>query len=204
MSDMKYWKYYDKLPLMQSLKDEGYTCREISIQMRNQFDATITHQDVSLYLDSDENRERRLKRRAELARGYRKKHKEKNDAGAKRWREENKVKSTMLRRTYNFCRKVGVERQFTGEMVQDKLKDEQFGVCYLTGESIDWDSLHHNLDHKIPSSKGGSGSLSNCGITTPQANSAKANLTLEELEEFAIKFLTYNRGYKVTKNDNSK
>tara|TARA_R110000751_G_scaffold43042_1_gene99548 strand:- start:79 stop:420 length:342 start_codon:yes stop_codon:yes gene_type:complete len=102
----------------------------------------------------------------------------------------------MLRRTYGFCHKTGEKRLFTIEMVRDKLINEQDGRCYLTGDPIDWASLHHHLDHKVPKSKGGNSELSNLGITAPQANRAKADLTLEELESFAVKFLTYNRGYK--------
>ena len=56
----------------------------------------------------------------------------------------------------------------------------------------------YQLDHIIPSSRGGDNSFKNLGITHKIVNYMKGNLTPEELIEWCIKILKHN-GYNVTK-----
>ena len=70
--------------------------------------------------------------------------------------------------------------------------------CYLTGQEINIETDDFNLDHIIPLDKGGSNELSNMGITIPEANASKTNLTVEEYIDLCKKVLT-NFGYTITK-----
>lgn len=64
--------------------------------------------------------------------------------------------------------------------------------CYLTGDSIDLsDSSSYQLDHIIPTSKGGTNDLSNLAICTKQANIAKSNLSLDDLKTLCKKILKH-------------
>ena len=71
--------------------------------------------------------------------------------------------------------------------------------CYLTGRSIDITVDNYHFDHIIPLSKGGTCELSNLGITCPEANLSKTNLTVDEYLALCKEVLEYN-GYTVTKN----
>lgn len=70
--------------------------------------------------------------------------------------------------------------------------------CYLTGKEIDIETDDFNLDHIIPLDKGGSNELSNMGITIPEANASKTNLTVEEYLDLC-KSVLENFVYTVTK-----
>lgn len=55
-------------------------------------------------------------------------------------------------------------------------------ICYLTGARIDLNKPQtYNLDHIVPSSKGGTNDLDNLGICLKEANQAKGDLTISEL-----------------------
>lgn len=71
--------------------------------------------------------------------------------------------------------------------------------CYLTGRTIDLTKDEYHLDHKQPVSKGGSGDITNLGITCPEANQSKFNMTLEEYLSLCKEVLEYH-GYTVQKN----
>jgi 5-methylcytosine-specific restriction endonuclease McrA len=79
---------------------------------------------------------------------------------------------------------------------------EKFGwetTCYLTGDPINLrEPLTYQFDHKIPSSRGGTGDISNLGIALRAANQAKSDMTIEELLSLCSKILQHN-GYKVEK-----
>jgi 5-methylcytosine-specific restriction endonuclease McrA len=65
-------------------------------------------------------------------------------------------------------------------------------VCYLTGEKIDLNKPQtYNLDHLIPTSKGGSNDLSNLGICLRDANQAKGDLLVDELYSLCEKILSW-------------
>jgi len=71
--------------------------------------------------------------------------------------------------------------------------------CYLTGEKINLEeSRSYELDHIIPLSKGGKYTLGNLGLTTKEANRAKADLNVEDFFLLCKKVLEHN-GYKVIK-----
>ena len=65
-------------------------------------------------------------------------------------------------------------------------------VCYLTGQAIDLNQPEtYNLDHIIPTSKGGSNDLDNLQICLKEANAAKGELTHEELYDLCEKILSW-------------
>jgi CRISPR/Cas system Type II protein with McrA/HNH and RuvC-like nuclease domain len=78
---------------------------------------------------------------------------------------------------------------------------EKFGentFCYLSGEKINLLTDSYNLDHIIPSSRGGNNSIVNLGITLEIVNKMKSDLTPNELMSWCKKILEFN-GYKITK-----
>ena len=72
--------------------------------------------------------------------------------------------------------------------------------CYLTGRPINLTENKYNLDHIIPVSKGGSNELVNMGLTCPEANASKSNMTVEEYLELCKEVLS-NFGYTITKQE---
>ncbi len=80
---------------------------------------------------------------------------------------------------------------------------EKFGrytKCHLTGDNIDlFDSDSHHFDHILPITRGGNNSLENLGITTPQANSAKSNLTVDEFYQLCKKVVNVYENTNKTK-----
>ena len=76
---------------------------------------------------------------------------------------------------------------------------ETVDKCYLTGRPIDINNFNtYEFDHIIPRSRGGEDTFENLGITTPEANYAKGNLTVDEFIELCTDVLE-NFGYKVSK-----
>ena len=81
---------------------------------------------------------------------------------------------------------------------------EKFGQhtqCYLTGKPIDLlgENVFH-FDHKQPLRQGGDNSIDNLGITTKEANMAKADLTQEQFLALCKEVLEHD-GYEVHKID---
>ena len=70
--------------------------------------------------------------------------------------------------------------------------------CYITGREIDITKDDFNLDHIIPASKGGTGELSNMGITIPEVNQMKNNLLLDDFIALCKEVLE-NQGFEVNK-----
>lgn len=70
--------------------------------------------------------------------------------------------------------------------------------CYLTGVPINIETDKYSLDHIVPVNKGGTNELDNLGITIPEANSSKTNLTVEEYIDLCKKVLE-NFGYTINK-----
>lgn len=72
--------------------------------------------------------------------------------------------------------------------------------CYLTGTPINIEIDKYSLDHIVPVEKGGTNELDNMGITIPEANASKTNLTVEEYINLCKKVLE-NFGYTVQRNN---
>lgn len=65
-------------------------------------------------------------------------------------------------------------------------------TCYLTGKKIDVDDgLSYNLDHVVPTAKGGTNDLNNLNICVTEANMAKGQLTLDEFYKLCEDVLKY-------------
>ena len=74
--------------------------------------------------------------------------------------------------------------------VIDKLGENP--TCYLTGKKINLNNPEtYNLDHVIPTSKGGTNDLKNLNICTQEANQAKGNLSLDELFKLCEDILSF-------------
>jgi len=72
-----------------------------------------------------------------------------------------------------------VTYMFTIDELITKIGDNP--KCYLTGRSVDLDDPRaYQLDHIIPTSKGGDNSLDNCGLTCAEANQAKGAMSNDE------------------------
>ena len=83
-----------------------------------------------------------------------------------------------------------VSENYSCQDVIDKIGENP--RCYLTGKKIDLnDPSSYNLDHVIPTSKGGSNDLSNLNICTKNANNAKGDLSLDELYNLCESILAW-------------
>ena len=61
-------------------------------------------------------------------------------------------------------------------------------TCYLTGDTIELnDPKSYSFDHIVPVSRGGANELHNLGLTTREANIAKADMTVEEFVDMCVK-----------------
>jgi 5-methylcytosine-specific restriction endonuclease McrA len=71
--------------------------------------------------------------------------------------------------------------------------------CYLSGIPVDLSNRKsYQLDHVVPTSKGGSNDLTNLGVAATDVNKMKSDLSVDEFLGMCKKILDYN-GYKVTK-----
>lgn len=89
-----------------------------------------------------------------------------------------------------------INTTFTWEDVLNKFGENTY--CYLSGEKINLFENNYNMDHIIPSSKGGSNTFDNLGILHKTVNYMKGNLTKDELIGWCKKILEFN-GYKIEK-----
>lgn len=103
----------------------------------------------------------------------------------------------LINKIYKFRNGQDTSKSYIKDAIQ-KIGDQP--KCYLTGLPIDLNQSNtYSLDHIIPSSRGGSVSLDNLGITTRQANMSKTDMTPEEYLSLC-KLVLENNGYTVTKN----
>lgn len=83
-----------------------------------------------------------------------------------------------------------INKNYTCKDVINKLGANP--ICYLTGEKINLNKPStYNLDHIVPTSKGGTNDLSNLGVCLREANFAKGDLSVDELFVLCQKILTY-------------
>ena len=83
-----------------------------------------------------------------------------------------------------------ISKNYTCKDVVEKIGENP--VCYLTGKPIDLDKPEtYNLDHIIPTAKGGTNDLKNLQICTREANQAKGQLSLDELYELCENILSW-------------
>ena len=116
------------------------------------------------------------------------------------WRNfRNKIKCFKRRDSYANRHRVKVQQPYTCEDVVNKLGKKP--RCYLTGKIINLNKPEtYSLDHVVPVSKGGSNELENLQITCSEANSAKANLTLNEFYALCRKVLRWKDKRKFIEN----
>lgn len=80
---------------------------------------------------------------------------------------------------------------FKVKNVVEKFSEEP--VCYLTGDKIDiMDSSSYTFDHIQPKCKDGDNDITNLGLATKAANSAKNDMSYDEFIEFCKKVITYH------------
>jgi 5-methylcytosine-specific restriction endonuclease McrA len=66
-------------------------------------------------------------------------------------------------------------------------------ICAITGRQIDLsDPLSYSLDHIVPVSSGGDGSLENLQIVSRQANMMKNKYSMDEVIQFAVDVLKHH------------
>ena len=66
-------------------------------------------------------------------------------------------------------------------------------VCYLTGDSLDYDKpREYEFDHIVPRSSGGTNEIDNLGLATKNANRAKGKLSLVEFVDLCEKVARYH------------
>jgi 5-methylcytosine-specific restriction endonuclease McrA len=132
-----------------------------------------------------------------------KNQKDKSRQRTKKLRSESKTEK-VRKKTESFAYKLGYNaKNFNKGKALFNYKDvlDKFGNitnCYLTGEEINLLTDDYHFDHIIPLSKGGESNIKNLGITTPEANQAKAGLNLEDFLQLCKKILIHY-GFKVTK-----
>jgi 5-methylcytosine-specific restriction endonuclease McrA len=109
--------------------------------------------------------------------------------------EKVRIKTKTFKRAGGLTKKThglvnNIAEDYSYKDVLDKIGENP--KCYLTGDSIDLsDSSSYQLDHIVPTSKGGTNDLSNLQICTKQANIAKSNLSLDELKMLCKKILKH-------------
>jgi 5-methylcytosine-specific restriction endonuclease McrA len=136
----------------------------------------------------EKNKLRRQKRRKNILIGKTERfvyRKNKNESIRKFQKRDNSVRG---------CVNPTIEVTFTWKDVVDKFGENTH--CYLSGEKINLYKDNYNLDHILPSSRGGDNSLNNLGITHKIVNTMKSDLTPEELIEWCKRILEFNN-YKI-------
>jgi len=121
---------------------------------------------------------------------------------------KNKIRGILTSRITRFCsykiirKRIYMEKTFTIDDILKKFSENP--KCYLTGEPIDLTKPNsYQLDHIIPSSRGGDNSLQNCGLASKRANMAKTDMTHEEFIEFCRKVVNNYDSNKIILSKNA-
>jgi 5-methylcytosine-specific restriction endonuclease McrA len=173
------------------LRKEGKSYNDISKILRCSKSTISYHCGDGQKEKSDERRRKRRKNilLTKTERFIYRKNKNINEAIRRFQKRDNSVKRSV---------DSTIETTFSWKDVIQKIGEDTY--CYLSGEKINLYKDNYNLDHIIPSSRGGDNSLDNLGITHKIVNTMKSDLTPEELIEWCKKILEFNN-YKVEKND---
>ena len=109
---------------------------------------------------------------------------------------EKTVRYHMIKKKYPFYQRLrgfGIPQE--PENLQEIKNMLLEGRCYLTGDKIDiLDNSSYEFDHIIPKSKGGTGSISNLGLCTRNANQSKSDMELREYIDLCEKVVKTHRG----------
>ena len=152
-------------------------------------------------------RQKNLEKRREYSRNYRKEHLDYFDSYNKEWRDNNREQiaaySRQYRqdnaehvhvglqkyrqehpdkyRVYNHNRHARIHGNGGSHTVEEEyeLFEWQEGRCHYCGDFL-YLNLPYHIDHKIPTSRGGSNDITNIAITCPDCNLSKHNKTEEE------------------------
>ncbi len=90
--------------------------------------------------------------------------------------------------TFSKMNKQYTKPSFTVDQALEKFGDNP--TCYLTGDPIDINKPRaYAFDHIIPRSRGGSNDIDNLGLTTKEANQAKADMTPDEFYNLCQKVI---------------
>jgi CRISPR/Cas system Type II protein with McrA/HNH and RuvC-like nuclease domain len=187
------------------LREEGKTYNEI-MSILGCSKSTISYYCGENQKEKTKNRTNKRRENVLLAKVERFKHRKKNDKEVVD--KNNKTRKDVVESIRKFQKREngistdGINKDllltFTWEDVLEKYGENTF--CYLSGEPINLYVNNYNLDHIIPSSKGGDNTLNNMGITHEIVNKMKGDLTPDELIIWCISIIEYN-GYNVTKFD---
>jgi CRISPR/Cas system Type II protein with McrA/HNH and RuvC-like nuclease domain len=100
-------------------------------------------------------------------------------------KRDNSVKGTINKE---------INTTFTWEDVLNKFGENTH--CYLSGEKINLFENNYNMDHIVPTSRGGLNTFDNLGILHKKVNYMKGDLTPTELIDWCKKILEYN-GFEI-------
>ena len=185
------------------LKLEGKTAKEISQELDCHIDSVYYHTNGTSKKNGQNRTRRYLKTHAGI---LMKKVAEFKRPSRKKRKSFVTPKKLFMDKVYHFRGVKGKENmKYTYKDVLKKIGNDieispsgRFAsgkrpVCYLTGRKIDLnDSKSYSLDHKNPSSKGGSNKLENLGVCSSEANIVKSDLTIEELLDICKDIVSHN------------
>ena len=104
-----------------------------------------------------------------------------------------------LHRDKDWFRKGKPTRKKALSELKGVIKEVYDNKCYLTGRPLDMDSgTNLEFDYIIPKSKGGTNTLSNLGLCVKDANTAKGDMSVDELVDLCKDILQHN-GYEIKK-----
>lgn len=167
--------------LIQSLRKEGKSYKEISSMVGCSKSTVIYHCNPEEGKEQTKNRTRKCRANTVLSRRIE--------------RLNAKIRDFQRREG----RLLGIREQtFSDEDAMEQLFPCGVEpVCYLSGRAINVnDSRSWQLDHVRPQKKGGDNSLHNIGLTCKEANQAKSDLTVDEFIALCKDVLEHN-GYEV-------
>jgi 5-methylcytosine-specific restriction endonuclease McrA len=113
----------------------------------------------------------------------------------RKWSEVKSFRQMISKRINGFTR--GEKQMFHFDELMEKIGDNP--RCAMTGRTINLQNRKSwQLDHIIPSSKGGDDTLENCQLVCTEANQSKANMTEQEHLNLCREILEHH-GFVVTR-----